>query len=130
MQLLGNTAKLKAAALRKINRSSRGIERSDELIQNGIEQAGELIGAHGTHNDRKGTRKAFIRHPKLRKRTFELTIVGILLFDTVKRHQDTWCAAPKDAWRRYGARTNQDGNKRAVTQLEHQFVLGAISFKW
>lgn len=54
----------------------------------------------------------------------------ILFLDTVKRHQDTWCAAPKDVWRRYGARTNQDGNKRAVTQLEHQFVLGAISFKW
>ena len=48
----------------------------------------------------------------------------------MERHQDTWRAAPKDAWRRYGARTNQDGDKGAVTQLEHQFVLGAISFKW
>lgn len=56
--------------------------------------------------------------------------MGILLFDAVKRHQDARRAASKDAWRRYGARTNQDGDKRAVTQLEHQFVLGAISFKW
>ena len=54
----------------------------------------------------------------------------ILFFDAMERHQDTWRAAPKDAWRRYGARTNQDGDKRAVTQLEHQFVLGAIGFKW
>ena len=36
MQLLGNTAKLKTAALRKINGSARGIEGSYELVQNGI----------------------------------------------------------------------------------------------
>ena len=54
----------------------------------------------------------------------------ILFLDTVKCHQDTWRAAPKDAWRRYGACANQDRDKGAVAQLEHQFALGAISFKW
>ena len=66
LKLLRNAAKLKAATLGKIDSRTGGIERSNELIQNGIEQAGELIGAHSTHNDRKGARKAFIRHPKLR----------------------------------------------------------------
>ena len=54
----------------------------------------------------------------------------ILFLNTVKRHQDTWRAAPKDTWRRYGACANQYGNKGAIAQLEHQFALGAISFKW
>ena len=54
----------------------------------------------------------------------------ILFLDTVKCHQDTWRTASKDTRRRNGTRTNQNGDKGAVTQLEHQFVLGAISFKW
>lgn len=40
VQLLGNTAKLKAAALRKIDSGTRSIERSYKLVQNGIKQAG------------------------------------------------------------------------------------------
>ena len=39
-QLLGNTAELKAAALRKIDSTTRSIERSYKLVQNGIKQAG------------------------------------------------------------------------------------------
>lgn len=54
----------------------------------------------------------------------------VLLFDAMERHQNTRRAAPKDARRCNRAGTNQDGNKGAVTQLKHQFVLGAISFKW
>ena len=54
----------------------------------------------------------------------------ILFLDTVKCHQNTWRAAPKDARRRYGACANQYGNKGAVAQLEHQFALGAIGLKW
>ena len=66
LKLLGNAAELKAATLGKIDSRTGGIKRSDELIQNGIEQAGELIGTHGTHNDRKRARKALIRHSELR----------------------------------------------------------------
>ena len=40
MQLPGNTAKFKAAALRKIDSGTRSIERSYKLVQNGIKQAG------------------------------------------------------------------------------------------
>ena len=66
LKLLGNAAELKAATLGKIDSGARCIERSDKLIQNGIEQAGKLIGANGTHNDRKRARKTLIRHPELR----------------------------------------------------------------
>lgn len=55
--------------------------------------------------------------------------MGILLFDAVKRHQDTRCTTSKDTRRRNGARANQDGNKRPVAQLEHQLALGAIGLK-
>ena len=100
------------------------------MVQNGIEQAGKFIGTHGTHNDRKRARKTLIRHPKLRQRPFKLTVVRILLFDAVKRHQDTRRAASKDARRRDGTRANQDGNKGSVAQLEHQLALGTIGLKW
>ena len=55
--------------------------------------------------------------------------MGILLFDAVKRHQDTRCTTSKDTRRRNGTRANQDGNKRSVAQLEHQLALGAIGLK-
>ena len=65
LQLLGNAAELKAATLGKIDSRTGSIERSDELIQNGIEQAGKFIGTNSAHNDRKRARKTLIRHPKL-----------------------------------------------------------------
>ena len=66
MQLLGNTAKLKTAALRKIDGSTRGVEGSYKLVQNGIKQTRQLIGAHRAHNDRERARETLICHSKLR----------------------------------------------------------------
>lgn len=88
MQLLGNTAKLKTAALRKIDGSTRGVEGSYKLVQNGIKQTRQLKGAHRTHNDRERARETLVRHSKLRKRTLELTVVRILFFDAMECHQD------------------------------------------
>ena len=115
MQLLGDTAKLKTAALRKIDSGTRSIERSYKLVQNGIKQAGQLIGAHSAHNDRERARETLVRHSKLRKRTLELTVVRILFFDAMECHQNARRTAAKDSRRRNRAGTNQDGNKRSVT---------------
>ncbi len=114
MQLLRNAAKLKPAALRKINGSTRGIERSYKLVQNGIQQTGQLIGAHRAHNDRQRARETLIRHPELRKCALELTVVRILFFDAMERHQNARRAAAKDARRCNRAGTNEDGNKGTV----------------
>ena len=127
-QPLRDPAELESAVLGEVHGRAVGVERVDELVQDGVQKAVKVLGAHGGHDDRKRAGKALVGRLELREHAPHLAVAGHLLGQAPDNDEhalarlqasDDFVAEISRAGRGSGG-AHLDGDERAVRELEAQ----------